>query len=467
MPRSRILILSVAALLLLGGLIALLALMGEPEPETTPETEEELFDIINFSFSEVRSVAFTSADFPPYTITRGGDTGELSVAASRALFPFNVNAVSYQFADAISAKKLKRVAENADDRTLEDYDLADPPVKWRVTLNDGSSVEIGLSGALLSRYVRVMDKNDVYIMDTRQAERLSRSPEDLYNVSFLPDYITPANDDNQTWYYFSRMAVTAQDTIELSFVGEIENGFLKMTLPVESDLNSYAAQQAFMIPLTTISPSEIIEINPVDLAQYGLDNPVRVELEDHEDWSGVLLVGKRDTENTGRYVMAEGINAVLLDRDGDYSFVDVSYHHLRSSMLWELIIIDDVSHVDCYLEGIHRLIKYEHSDDELRAWIDGKELEELNGRRIYSSILSVFINGSTDADIPSTPSDYKFVITLLDGTSRTMELYAINERQYLIVYNGENTGYIAYKSSVYDSILSKFELLDKGEDLPR
>ena|GEM_PF-4806451 len=144
---------------------------------------------------------------------------------------------------------------------------------------------------------------------------------------------------------------------------------------------------------------------------------------------------------------------------------------MGAAILWELANITEVGNIDCYLEGVHRRIEYKHgkegAQDEFRAWLDGEELAELNGRRICSSIYSIFIDSSTDTGKPATSPNYKFIITLLNGTTQTMELHSINERDYLIVYNGENTGYIALKSSIYDNVLRKFEMLDKGEDLPR
>jgi hypothetical protein len=241
-----------------------------------------------------------------------------------------------------------------------------------------------------------------------------------------------------------------------------------MFLPVETILNERTAIDSFLEPITTINPTELVEINPSDLSIYGLDNPVRLELEDEVGWSGTLLIGGRNEQDEGRYVMIEGANAVLLDRTGNYVFIDTPYFRLRLNLVW-VHDINDVRSVDYHLDNnIVRRLELTHGDtnQDMRARMDGKELSDHNARQIYSSVLSIIMDGETTADTPSKPPDYKFVINLLDGETHTLELFALNERQYLIVLNGINQQLITFRTTLINNLLGKFELLDQGVELP-
>jgi hypothetical protein len=470
MSRMRIVIISLAALVALGIVIAVLSFTGgDTAPSPTPPPiidDEERFDLLRINIYDVRNVSF-SREGASYTITSSGEA--LTLAASRALFPFNDSEVFSLFRSATWIPQVRRVAENADDDTIAEFGLADPLITWRITLNDGSVVEAALSDRLLARYIRIIGERDIYILSDLQADRLSRPIEELYDLSFLPHYIETATEEDPTWGWFMRAAVTTSErTIEIRRRGERFASGYRMFEPVETILNERTAIDSFLEPLTTINPTELIEISPSDLSKYGLDSPVRLELADEVGWSGTLLIGNRNEQDDGRYVMIEGANAVLLDRTGNYVFAETPYFRLRLNLIW-VHDINDVRHVDYHLDdNVVRRLEFTHGDSnqDMRAQLDGRELTDHDARQIYSSVLSIIMDGETTAGIPNRTADYKFVITLLDGEAHTLELFALNERQYLIVLNDINQQLITFRTTLINNLLSKFELLDQGIELP-
>jgi hypothetical protein len=471
MSRSRILILSLAALGVLGIIVLVFSFAGgEPAPSPTPPRiidNEERFSLMSYVIADINSVVFSRAG-SSYTITPSS-IGELSMTASRAVFPFQQNEVLSLFRSATWIMRLRRVAENADDATIAEFGLAEPFMTWRITHNNGDVIEVALSDQLLARYIRIVGERDIYILGDEQADILSRPIEDIYDLSFLPYYIEPATEDEPTWGFFLSAAITSEErTIEIRRRREEFSSGYQMYLPVETNLNDNTALNGFFIPITTINPTEIVEIHPSDLSKYGLDNPFRLELTDEIGWSGTLLIGKRDELDEGQYVMIEGANAVLLDRTGNYVFTETPYFRLRINIVW-VFDINLVKSVDYHLENnVVRRLTFTHGDtnQDMRAWFDDKELSEHDARNIYSSVLSVMMDGETSADIPDKPPEYKFVITLLDGEVHTLELFALNERQYLMVLNGVNQQLITFRTTLVSNLLSKIDMLDQGIELP-
>jgi len=472
MSRTRIIIISLVALGVLGIIVTALSLTGgdvPPTPTPLPIVDnEERFNLLRYTASQIKNVTF-SRDGSSYTIARDPDDGLLTMTASRALFPFQYAEVSSLLNSAIWIMQLRRVAENADDETLDEFGLADPLVTWRITLNDGNVIQVALSDRLLARYIHIVGERDIYILSDSHADRLSRPIEELYDLSFLPHYIDITTEDDPTWGWFTRAAVsTPERTIEIRRRGERFASGYQMYLPVETLLNENTVTSGFLAPLTTINPTELVEANPSDLSKYGLDNPVRLELADEMGWSGTLLIGNRNEIDEGQYVMIEGANAVLLDKTGNYVFTETPYFRLRINLLW-VYDINDVRSVDYHLDNnVVRRLEFTHGEtnQDMRAWMDGTELTDHDARNIYSSVLAIIMDGETTADIPNKPPDYKFVITLLDGEAHTLELFALNERQYLMVLNGINQQLITLRTTLVNALLSKFDLLDQGIELP-
>jgi len=240
----------------------------------------------------------------------------------------------------------------------------------------------------------------------------------------------------------------------------------KMLQPVESESNDYMVQSVFLENAARIMPESIEDLHPADLSAYGLDTPARLSMRTAE-WSGTLLIGDHNGQRNGRYVMLEGYDAVLFDPNGDYSFLNISPAQLRARLVW-LHNIADVSSLSFELEGTSRELRFEHNTDEnsLRAWLDDKEISDTNARRLYVATLNITQSGGTDASIPATKPVYSITVHFLDGSSDTLELYRLNDSQFLIVHDGISTGLFITRLALQQNFLSRFDILDRGEDIP-
>ena len=137
--------------------------------------------------------------------------------------------------------------------------------------------------------------------------------------------------------------------------------------------------------------------------------------------------------------MIEGHDAVLYDLNNDYSVLQIESSRLRSQLMW-LVDITTVSSVTFNLDGKVRTLTFEHDPEEnsLRGWLDNKELSEKNARRLYIGALSITQAGETDAAIPVNPPVYSITLHMETGNNEVLELYQINDSQFLIVINGDH-----------------------------
>jgi hypothetical protein len=446
---------------------------GLPEPQPSPPPAAEL---IREQSIDVLAVYFSPFEGEPYTLRRDPGSGDIELEAPGMIFPGNGVTIRQTFNTAVSLTGLTRVTEEADRDRLELFGLTDPVMEWRVYRTDGTAVDLMVGAqqaAGRGRYARVQGSGEVFLLSETQSWRLTQPLEDMYDLSFFP--LQPPGETENAWDAITRILLeTASGDIELRRRTNQEltgapmgTSQFQLLQPFIGDCNDYLVHTIFLEQIADITPGRIEEKHPPDLSVYGLDAPYRLTVS-ADEWTGTLLVGRRDAERGGRFIMIEGYDAVLFDGGSDYSFLQADPTHLRSPNIW-LHNINTVSSVTYNLEGVTRTLTLEHDpgDDSLEGWLDGGELSETNARRLYMATLRIGQNGGTDAQTPDNPPEYSVTMQFSEGGEETLELYRLNDSEFLIVHNGLNTGLFITRMTLHQNFLSRFEILDRGEDIPR
>jgi hypothetical protein len=321
--------------------------------------------------------------------------------------------------------------------------------------------------------VRQAGSREVFLISRAQSQSLTSELEDVYDLTFLPHDISPQVE--ASLQLFEHILLETNDTvieIRTRDIEEFDNASLGMTgyeilQPYRWEGNDYMVQTVMLENIAFIMPTGIEEVNPTDLSIYGLDTPDRLTVT-ADGQTKTLLIGNRDAERGGRFVMIEGHDAVLFDPHGRYTFLNVEPTQLLSQLIW-LYHIRSVDSVIFELDGVSRVLRYEHDendDNKLRAWLDDNEISEQNGRRVYIGVLNVFLSGGTDAPIPAAAPVHRFTIRFVEGGSSVLELYRLSDTEFLIVRDGENTNLFITRMSLQQNVLHRFELLDAGRDIP-
>ena len=485
MKRGRLIACIVTIVILSGGIL-FLHLWDDAEPEIGSDepviqAPEEPRVLISEPIDTILEITFSPIDGAGFSIRRNDledeDSDEFELISEDAVFSGNVSFMRGIFNNASGLTNLTLVTENADDAQLALFGLDEPMVEWTVTLLDGTTIDLMLGDMQVigdGHYARLSDSREVFLLNTRQSNLLTQELEDLYDLTFFP--YPPATEDMPTWMLIEHFLLeTDETTIEIRAIAEDEAvddenvifaPMFEVVQPYVGNANSHNTTTILFEPFTHIAPDRVIEAHPSDLSIYGLDSPARLTVRT-ESWTGTLLIGNRNAELGGQYVMIEGYDAVLLDTRGSYPFLTVTPSHLLDRLMW-IHPIAQVAYVTFEIYGETRILEFEHDEDDnsLEALLDGEFISELNARRLYIGALSIMFDDSTEASIPSGSPQYTVSITLLDGTTDTKELYMLTDTQFLIVRNGENTGFFLTRLSLHQNLLSRFEILDAGGDLP-
>ena len=479
MRRSLLLWGIVAAVVLAAG-IAVFYFLPEDEPEpikppvVTPGVRT---DLINEPQDNVLEIRFEPSGCVPYILKRdlSGSREELELVLESpdALFPGRPAVMRIIFTYATTLRNLQRVTASADDAQLVLFGFDKPVMTWRVERIDGTTIELETGSRQATgeaHYVREKNSREVFLLSELQSIYLTLEMEELYDLSFFPYLPSTAEDD--TWFFINHLILERHDdTIELYKRSEDTNtdaqanaSVYRIVQPLIGDCNDYIVQTVILEPVTRIAPDRIEDASPVDLSVYGLDSPYKLTITT-DDWNGTLLIGGRNPEHGGRYVKFDGINIVLVDYDGDYTFLDTDPTLLRTRLIW-MHSIDKVSSVTYELDGETRVLELEHGPEgSLTGRLDGKDLSEVNARRLFMYTLGISQTGSTNFNTPIAEPDYRITMQFMDGSNDIIELYNLSDAQFLIVHNGVNTGFYITRMTLQQSLLNRFETLDRGEDL--
>jgi len=478
--RRSVLIALIIVVVVLAAAIVIMSIIPDSVPEDepvlpTPVLSETTEDLINELPENVSSIHFIPREGTPYTLNHDPASGYVELDAVNAIFPGFQFALDTVFMTATTLRNISRVTDAADDEQLVLLGFNSPEISILITLTDGTSheMQIGAQQAVgQGRYARIKNSREVFLLDERQSLLLTRQLEDLYDISFLPPVLFE-HDEESLAKIKHIILETNTGILEVRRRSDEEVIGESIAVSLFQILQPFTAEGSDMLIISNlhekiagIMPDSVVESHPPDLSVYGLDIPVRLTLT-VDNWTGTILIGKANTEQNGRYIMIEGYDAVLIDQTGDYSFINVNPGQLRSQFIW-FHFINDISAVTFNLSGVIRTLRFEHNTDgTLRGWLDDIELSENNARRLFIGALGITQSGSTDESIPLGELPvYIFSMNLNNGDIDTIELYQLNDSQFLIVYNDKSTGLFITRMSLQRNLLDRFDILDSGGDLP-
>jgi len=461
--------------------IALLLFWETPEEviELPPMEIAHTADVISESREYVVSVTFTPKDGEEFTITHDAENGSFELDVFDPIFPAVQTSLRSLFSQATSLTNISVVVEVADDEQIEMFGLNDPDMIINVIRYDGTTIALEIGDIQVvghGRFARLSGSREIFLLSESQSNVLTMAVKHLYDITFFPFWE----------YHNEESAMVAVEhiiiennhgtleirrrTLEEAMELPLGSSIYQIIQPVAAEANETVLRRVILEDLIRIRPSVVETVRPTDLSVYGLDTPFRLTFT-AEDWEGgTLLIGNANHDRGGRYVMIEGHDAVLFDYFGEYDFLNARFSQLRTGFMW-LHRIVDIASVDFIIEGTRRTLRMEHFDDDaevsLVGWLDGAEISETNARRLFIVALAIAPSGETDAEIPSGVSPtYSIVMSFLDDSVEVLDLYQLNDSQFLLVLQGENTGLFITRMFLQENFLSRFDILDAGGDLP-
>ncbi len=480
--NARHVVVAVVVFVVLCGVFAFLRLMPPPAPpgdETPPPSDNVLETLADISPDTLRTFRCVRADGRGYAVTLSQGQEGVSYIVNPAFAPFayresELAALSELFA-GLSARL---VVDSPDAARLAEYGLDEPQAVWTATGAKTVTLSLGNPTPMADGYyAQVTGKTGVYQIPIAAGQALARTEADLRDLRLLPTI----SQDNVT-ETVGAIRVVGKKTYALRVLSPEEAGqsdvrfsAYELTEPIIFGTNDYYVNKQVIAPLAAIAPSKVVEDHPKDLAPYGLDQPSKLELTGPQGDKTVLLIGRKDKEAGGRYIMYEGVDSVLLDTAGTYLFLETDYESLMSELLWlhnitSLTQVSLVTPDDVWLLEFH----YEDSGEDqtmhptLRSMSGtfNREISEDNAKRLYQRVLGLTLSKLLAAPPPEGASPaYLCTLEKQDGSSHTMTLYPYNERLYAASLDGEPAVFGIGVPDI-DKLEEAIATVQRGEEIP-
>lgn len=451
----------------------------EEEEEETTTTSSETVYIINESYEDLVSFDIIPTD---------GTTVHVDITVEDGSYTFDVTPESTFFdydssllrsmTYTVTSISAQDVVDD-DDPDLSEYGLDEPWHTVRTTYSDGHYVELYLGNETptdSNYYCMSSESDEIYTIGSYMVSLLTRTDLDYRSITLFPTYTDEDIYDNIDW-----VKITERDgtVIELLLDSDLENDYnvssslYVMLQPQQGSGNDTIIESDVMDIVATVEASDIIcDITEDEYADYGFDDPVRLEMTDISGNSLDLLIGDVCANSSYTYVMVNGSNTVLTCPTDALTWQDINYYELMIRTVWSYSI-EDVDSIYYELDGVSHELLMEHyvgtnangnDTDAINATLDGQEIEETNCRRLYVRTLNFrAIGDSSNEEVEGMDPLATVTINFLDGTSHTMELYVLNDRQYAVSIDGEIESY-CYKKN-YTTLVEAIDLVLAGEEL--
>ncbi len=367
-----------------------------------------------------------------------------------------------------------------DVQDLAQYGLADPSFVMHCEYSDGKVIDICIGNATptdSNYYANIGGSNDVYTIGSYVSSLLMREEIQYRLITLFPTY---EGDDIYENINYVRMVQRDGNEIEISLEdfsdlseGNIVGSAYFMSSPVTGSCNDTTVKMYVLDVVATLTNSGVLtDISEDEYAEYGFDTPAELEMHDILGNSVDILIGGK-YDNYSYYVMLkESPGTVIVCPEEAFTWMGLNYIDLMNRIMWYTNIVD-VESIEYNMNGEEYLIEMTHgtkvnsSGNEVAAidaTINGEFLSETNCRRLFVRTLNFRIIGEVmDGEkLPSKPK-YSFVMNLLDGTKKTVELFEMNDRQYAVAVDGE-VDYYVYKKNI-TTLEDAFETILSGGEL--
>ena len=293
-------------------------------------------------------------------------------------------------------------------------------------------------------YAKRADSPEVYMITTLNANTYLNGPNRYRSLDILPDFgtyydnlksVTLNNRNGET------IVLERHETFESEEEGVLIYTTFRMTDPYRAYVSDTVVSESFLDLISAMMVMQVVENNPEDLSIYGLDdeNSFTVEFVTNDGTETTLRFG---SASSTIYIMVEGIDSVYAAY-GDISFGDLTAMDLRSSLVW-LHNIKDVSKVEMSLPNgdytleIDDTVNADDGTGTFVAALNGTALSEDNGRRLYTSIISIQYDDLLAGEAIESEPSYTFRITYRSGYTETLRFFKATSRQYIVCL-GEDT----------------------------
>lgn len=487
----------VKRIVIAGGIVVVAALLlvlfvfvfpkEDVEPvETENPSEEPVVYIINEDGNDLKHMHWHWNNGNELTVDFVRDQdGKLTYEAEPQAFYFDWNTSKFRsMMFTMSTLSAMGVVEE-DAKDLSVYGLAEPYFVIDLEYSD-KNIELSLGNPTIDgyAYAKRADSNTIYMVGSYLSALISRDIVEYRQIDSFPQY-----EEDEIYEKINHVYIEKRDGTKIEIVTdpsyEMEGNDAMSTYmlvqPVLSSCTDVTVREDVLDLVATIAFSKVYgDIEADRLADFGLDKPGRIALEDISGNKMDIMVGSTDSNVffcafTSQYedFMAGVIDQLTVLEYSATGFepLDIDYMTLLNRTVW-VQDIHTVESLDYDIDGTAYHLQFTFEDyitdanteaEHVYGSLNGKDIGETNTKRLYARTLNLREIGTVDEDISLGNPVYSVTLNLREGGTRELKLYKLNERQYCAVVDGEQRYYV-YKTNV-ENITDAFERLEDDRDL--
>lgn len=380
---------------------------------------------------------------------------------------------------SISANSL--VEEDAQDLSI--YGLDEPTATVKTYYSDGTEIDIIIGSQAPvdeAYYCMTNQSNTVYTIGSYVDSLLVRRPIEYRDITLFPTY---EDDDIYTNIDWVRLTEKDGSVIEVALDSDGSNEYntegsqYVMLEPYQVSGNTTTIQENILDVVATLSLGSIVkDIDEDEYAQYGLDQPAKLEMTDTSGNEVHLLIGDTCPNSDYTYCMLEDTNTLLTCSTTAAAWQGVSYVQFMLRTVWTYSI-EDLVGLDINIDGTEYDIDVTHyvkqnangnDADGVEGTLNGEKIElETNVRRLYIKCLYFRVVDNLTEEEKKQYQDAEatssITITLDGGETHTLELIPMSDRKYAMRLDGEME-YYCYKKNL-TSLETALQYVMNGDEL--
>ena len=450
---------------------------NELERFTIVPTQREVDEDTSYAYaSEELDVKITQS-----TDEKGNATFSYEASPDPGRFEYDTSKFRSMMYTLTSISAINVVEEHP--KNLSDYGLDEPTAVIKTYYSDGTELDliIGSEAPVDKNYYCMTSESDtVYTIGSYVDSLLVRRPIEYRDITLFPSYTEDDIYENISWV---KLTERSGDCIEVLMDPDLENEYntegsrYVMLQPYQVSGNDTTVKSYILDVVATLTLGTIVEdISDDQLAEYGLDNPAKLEMRDIAEHSVSLLIGDKCPNPDYTYCMIEGTNTLLTCNSSAFDWMGLNFVQLMLRSVWTYNI-EQLQGIDIDIDGQVYEILVEHGTkknangndtDAVSGTLNGEKIEEeTNVRRLFIKCLYFRIIGSLTEDekkeFENAPVYGTITLHLSEDGDHTLELIRMTDRKYAMRVDGVME-YYCYKKNI-TSLLNALQYVQEGDVL--
>ncbi len=423
------------------------------------EVSTDSIKFVSYEYDKINLLEFGS-DKGKFTLTRKDKAWSIEPTSE---FAVDNTVADTAATDVSTIMADKVIEENATD--LSKYGL-DKPSTVKIGLTDGKTEEIEIGSNTPTNegiYVKKKGESKVYLIGSYYGDKLR-----LNRSYFAVKDILPVEGKTLKKFAYEK---AGQMQYAVDITSETE---MKLVAPIKDEVDNTKVLP-MMDAVVQLRVKDIVDENPTDLAQYGLDKPAyTLEYGDGKTTKKILF-GKEEVKGSTTYAKYPDGKSVFTIDTTPLTFLDVKFSNILSTFVF-LPNINDVNKIELNIDGktiVSDITTNKDNKDEDTFKVDGKDANMKNEkddslfRAFYTSMIGITMNKYEPEAKPSgTPEVTIKYYMKPDSKPVVIEFISKDSNYYYAMKDGLYTNRVVLKADLdkADGIRGAYKTLKEAID---